>query len=131
MIRSRGYHEPRNRRSIRLHGHDYSRPGQYYITICSQQRKCIFGEIVEEEIRLSLPGQVALSHWLAINRHFDFVRLDEFTIMPNHLHGILIIEPRAIVTGAADVGANNPPHNIVPLESDCAADYSDRKCTLL
>ncbi len=113
MIRTQRFHEPRNRQSIRLHGYDYSQPGQYYITICSQQRKCIFGEIVDEEIRLSLPGQVELAHWMAIARHSDFVRLDEFTIMPNHLHGTLMFEQKGELLGAADVGANNPPHNVV------------------
>jgi len=79
------------RKSIRLKEYDYSQPGEYFITICTNDKKCIFGEVVEEEIRLSPIGEIAKKCWEEIHEHFCDVMLDEYVIMPNHVHGIIII----------------------------------------
>ena len=81
-----------NRRSIRLQEYDYSQDGFYYITICTRNRECIFGEILNGEIELSKIGKIANECWNQIPKHFNNVMLDEMIIMPNHLHGIVIVE---------------------------------------
>ncbi len=80
-----------HRRSIRLKGYDYTQPGAYFITICTQNRECLFGEVVDGRMVLNELGQVARECWLAIPDHFPHSRLDEFVIMPNHVHGIIWI----------------------------------------
>jgi REP element-mobilizing transposase RayT len=66
-------------------------PGEYFVTICTYERKCIFGEIVDGEMQLSEIGNIARQSWEKIPIHFPNIELDEFIIMPNHLHGIIII----------------------------------------
>ena len=86
-----------HRRSIRLKGYDYTQQGAYFVTICTHQRNCLFGEIVDGEIKLNTNGEIARGSWLSIPRHFKNVELDEFVIMPNHLHGIIIIDSSEVV----------------------------------
>ena len=81
-----------HRRSVRLKCFDYSNSGWYYITICVQHFKCSFGDIHEDKMNLSEIGLVARDCWETIPDHFPYVKLDEFIIMPNHLHGIIIID---------------------------------------
>ena len=80
----------RNRRSIRLQGYDYSQAGAYFVTICTQNRECLFGEIVNGGMRLNAIGQIAADQWYAIPQRFADIELDEFVVMPNHIHGIFI-----------------------------------------
>ena len=83
---------PKHRRnSLRLQGYDYSALGGYFVTICSYQKTHIFGDCVDDEIILSEMGDVARDCWLAIPQHFEDVTLDIFMIMPNHIHGIILI----------------------------------------
>ena len=83
----------RHRRSIRLKGYDYSQAGAYFVTICTLNRECLFGEIkaLEPAPLLNECGEIVLDCWNAIPGHFQGVELDEFVVMPNHVHGILII----------------------------------------
>lgn len=83
-----------HRRSIRLKEYDYTSPGWYYVTICTHQQTCLFGDINNGRIVLSSIGKMAQEYWLQIPNHFKFVELDEFVIMPNHIHGIIIINDR-------------------------------------
>ena len=80
-----------NRKSIRLKEYDYSQPVEYFITICTHDKKCVFGEVIEEQIRLSLIGEIVKNYWEKLPKHFPKVKLDEYVIMPNHIHGIIII----------------------------------------
>lgn len=80
-----------NRKSIRLKEYDYSQPCEYFITICTFNKICIFGEVIEEKIILSSIGEIAKKCWEEIPERFPTVRLDEHVIMPNHVHGIIII----------------------------------------
>lgn len=90
--------EPKyHRRSIRLKGFDYTMPWWYYITICAYKRNCLFGKVVNNEVIKNEIGEVSEQCWKEIPAHFPQVILDEFIIMPNHIHGIIIIEERAIV----------------------------------
>ena len=79
------------RRSIRLPGYDYSQPGGYFVTICTKDRECVFGEVVEGEVRLNEAGRVIADTWKWLGRHYSYVELDEWVIMPNHLHAIVIM----------------------------------------
>ena len=79
-----------HRRSIRLKEYDYSQSGAYFITLCAFNRECLFGNIVDVKMRLSPIGKIALRCWQEIPRHAPHVQLDEFVIMPNHIHGILM-----------------------------------------
>ncbi len=78
--------------SARLKNWDYSANGYYYITICTKDRIHYFGNIINDEMILSKIGNMAYKYWQEIPNHFPFVRLDEFVIMPNHVHGIVIID---------------------------------------
>jgi len=75
--------------SSRLPNYDYSQSGCYFITICTKNRECFFGGIVDANMQLSKIGQIAQKYWLEIPNHFPFAVLDEFIIMPNHLHAII------------------------------------------
>lgn len=77
--------------SARLRNWDYSSKGAYFITICTQNRAHLFGEIIECEMQLNEIGQLAEKFWMEIPAHFPFVELGNFVVMPNHFHGILII----------------------------------------
>lgn len=79
------------RRSIRLRGYDYSRAGAYFITICTHQRRSLFGEVVKGEMMQSQLGQVVDRHWAYLAQHHWHVELDEYIVMPNHFHGILVL----------------------------------------
>jgi putative transposase len=78
--------------STRLKDFDYSQSGAYFITICVYDRHRLFGDIEENEIKLSEIGYTAYKFWSEIPDHFPFVALDEFIVMPNHLHGIIQID---------------------------------------
>ncbi len=104
-----------HRRSIRLKDYDYSSAGAYFVTICTFQRQCLFGQIVDGAMQLNEIGQIVAEEWLQsrmIRKEIDF---DQWVIMPNHLHGIILIEP------TNPVGANgclpireNHSHRMVP-----------------
>jgi len=89
--------EKHHRRSIRLKGYDYAKSGAYFVTIVTQGRACLFGEIVNAETRLNDAGSAIERWWFELNNKFSTVETDDFVIMPNHFHGIVVI---------ADVGAD-------------------------
>ena len=98
------------RRSIRLKEYDYSQPGEYFITICTHNRECLLGGIVDDAIRLSAIGEIVQRCWDSIPNHFPNVELDAFVVMPNHVHGIIIINEscRGEVTSPLLEAATSP-----------------------
>ena len=78
--------------STRLKGWDYSKDGYYFVTICIKNKSCLLGCVKNGEIILSDIGNIVNQCWLEIPLHFSFVQLDEFIIMPNHIHGIIVID---------------------------------------
>lgn len=82
----------RNRQTIRLRGYDYSSPGAYFITICVQNRECIFGKIIDGKMIVNNAGKMVQTIWRKIPEYFPNVILDKFITMPNHIHGILFIK---------------------------------------
>jgi len=81
----------KNRKHIRLSDWDYSSSGIYFITICCHDRKPFFWKIDNNGIIYSQIGLIAWQYWLEIPEHFPNVKMDEFVVMPNHIHGILIL----------------------------------------
>lgn len=80
-----------HRRSIRLKNYDYSSFGYYFVTICAFNRDHTFGKIVDGSIFLSTIGKIVHQNWLEIPNHYPKVILDNFIVMPNHMHGIIQI----------------------------------------
>lgn len=80
------------RKQNRLVDYDYSEDGWYFVTICTKNKLEFFGKIENGKMVLNEFGEIARECWLEIQNHFLDVSLDEFVIMPNHIHGILIIE---------------------------------------
>ncbi len=80
-----------HRRSIRLGGYDYSRDGYYYVTICVQDRFCLFGKIFNGQMNLNSAGKMVRNIWNQIPVHYQGIDVDQFVIMPNHIHGIIIV----------------------------------------
>jgi len=90
-----------HRRSIRLRGHDYSQGGMYFVTICCHDRQALFGEIVDGDMVLNKAGQAVVDSWDWLSKQHEHVRLNEFVIMPNHVHAIIEV-----------VGAQCPAKNV-------------------
>ena len=91
MTKSRFDPRKHHRRSIRLKGYDYSQEGAYYVTIVTYHRDCLFGEVVNEKMILNDFGKIVNECWSAIPEHFPSVELGAYVVMPNHVHGILMI----------------------------------------
>ena len=87
----RFYPERHHRRSIRLKGYDYGQAGAYFVTCCTHQRACSFGEVVEGRPILSGYGRVLVAEWERTAELRDYVQLDAYVVMPNHFHGIIWI----------------------------------------
>jgi REP element-mobilizing transposase RayT len=107
------------RRSIRLKGYDYATPGAYFVTVCTHERECLFGDIVDGVMRLNEAGRMVNTVWDEIPAHYPGIDVDAFIVMPNHIHGIVAIvgaaprgrpgpEPSNVTVGAAPRGRPGP-----------------------
>ena len=83
--------ERHNRRSIRLMDYDYSQSGAYFVTICTRDRACVLGEISDGQPLPNELGEIVAETWRWLERHYEYVELDEWLVMPNHLHGIILM----------------------------------------
>lgn len=109
----------RMRRSIRLQGYDYSQECAYFITICTYNRKCLFGEIVEsgrdtKYCSLTKSGKIVETCWNDIPHHFPHVLLDEYVVMPNHIHGIIVITNNSVRFRNSKPRQKNDFQHIIP-----------------
>jgi putative transposase len=106
------------RRSIRLRGYDYSQSGSYFVTLCSADRQCLFGHIAAGEMRLSPIGRVVAGEWAKSAEIRPEIELDEWIVMPNHIHGIVVItnaertHGRAPLPVANDVSFRRAPRTL-------------------
>jgi REP element-mobilizing transposase RayT len=98
-------------RSIRLKDYDYSSSGFYFVTICSDKKRCVFGRSTGPRIQLAPLGQIVQSCWIAIPQHFPGVLLHDFVIMPNHFHGMIEIVCQAGAQHAAPLQAGGTESN--------------------
>ena len=99
--------EKHHRRSIRLKGYDYSRNGSYFVTICVQNRQCLFGEIIDGIMHINDAGRMILKRWLELTHKFPTIDNQPYVIMPNHVHGIITIQyenAKSDVLVGADLG---------------------------
>ncbi len=85
-----------HRRSIGLQGYDYSQAGAYFITFCTHQRECLFGEIVNGQMQLNQFGVIVAEEWLRSPTIRQEIELDAWVIMPNHFHGIIVITQNTV-----------------------------------
>jgi len=116
-----GYHpEKHSRRSTRLKGYDYASPGWYFVTICTHNRACLFGQINDGKMTLNEWGRIARDQWRKTESIRDNVLLDAFVIMPNHMHGIVQITGSNNNTGADSAGTDNVvgAYHDTPLRDD-------------
>jgi len=94
----RSHPERHHRRSIRLKGYDYRQAGAYFVTICTQDRAFLFGQVVHDEMQLNDAGKMVYDVWNDLPAFYPGVQTDAFIVMPNHIHGIIILvgaDPRA------------------------------------
>jgi putative transposase len=98
-----------HRRSVRLKEYDYTQAGAYFVTICTRGKECLLGEIADGEVRLNPSGEIVAECWNDLPRHFQNVAVDEFVVMPNHVHGILIIVDDRRGRGKACLAPTIPP----------------------
>jgi putative transposase len=96
-----------HRRSIRLKGYDTTQAGAYFVTMVAWQRECLFGEVVDGVMRLSPIGKMVQAEWRQIPRHFPHTHLETFVVMPNHAHGIVVIDD-AVEGGDGGATRNEP-----------------------
>jgi putative transposase len=100
-----------NRRSIRLAGFDYSQAGNYFVTVCTQNGVCFFGNVMDGEMVVNDAGTMVNTVWDELPTYYPGVSIDAFQIMPNHLHGIIVLRhpvgatPRGCPENTASVGA--------------------------
>ena len=91
------------RLSIRLRGYDYAWAGMYFVTVCTHLRRCLLGEIVDGEMRLSDAGRTAAEALASLPDRFPLLKIDSSVIMPNHVHALLCLhydsEQRASILG--------------------------------
>ncbi len=80
------------RRSPRLKGYDYSLKGAYFVTICTRNRLSLFGEIIAGEMQLNVCGEIVQAGWDDLPQHYGYIQLDAFVVMPNHIHGVVVLD---------------------------------------
>lgn len=111
-----------HRRSIRLKGYDYSQLGAYFVTVVTQDRACLFGAVANGEMQLNNAGQIAKAAWADLPARFPSVCLDAFMVMPNHVHGVIVVGAQFIAprkapqmdVGGDDDGVDAPAQFIAP-----------------
>lgn len=96
-----------HRRSIRLKDYDYTQAGAYFITLCVENRTCVLGDVVDGEMQLSPSGAIVAEAWEWLAQQYPYVAIDEYVVMPNHFHGIIVID--APTVGAVREPPNEPP----------------------
>jgi REP element-mobilizing transposase RayT len=113
-----------HRRSIRLTEYDYSQAGMYFVTVCAHGRECLFGEVMDEVVRLNGFGGIVGEEWLRSAEIRKEIILDEFIIMPNHIHGIIIINNDVGPTGSV-ARKNNANANVGTVVGVCRRDHRE------
>ena len=114
--------EKHHRHSIRLQGFDYTQPGGYFVTICTYERRNLFGRVVDGRMQLNRYGEIVREEWFrtAEIRPYVVLRADEFVVMPNHVHGIIWIvrdeseDPAGAIGPIAPAGGNVRPRGPAP-----------------
>lgn len=111
------------RKSLRLHGYDYSRPGFYFVTICTRYHTHWLGDIANNQIVLNAAGTILQSVWNTLPGRFPGLKLDQFVVMPNHVHGIIILTEH--------IRYSKPENLFKPTLSDIICDYKSAATYLI
>jgi REP element-mobilizing transposase RayT len=114
-----------HRRSIRLKDWDYSRAGMYFVTICTQDRACLFGDVVDGGMRLNDVARIIEKWWLKLNHKFPTVQTDQFVVMPNHIHGIIAIVGADLRVCPNDDQSNTGKHMGLPQQAHGMGIHTD------
>ena len=121
------------RKARRLKNYDYRREGFYFVTICTNSRECFFGDIVKDEVLLNDAGFMIRKMWEILPDRFPYIRLDTFILMPNHLHGIIVIfeeensaDKKKIIGDRMKTGAGDE-HKVRPCGGILAEDMGENK----
>jgi putative transposase len=101
----------KHRRSIRLQNYDYKRSGAYFVTMVTQNRACLFGDVVDGRLQLNDAAQMIQAIWDQLPEHYPSVETDAFVIMPNHVHGIIALVG---VGACADIQSGGQPQGVAP-----------------
>jgi REP element-mobilizing transposase RayT len=88
--------KPQSRRRMRLPDYDYARPGGYFVTICTRNRSCLLGKIIDGRMHPYESGRIVEDCWINLPDHYSNIALDEFVVMPNHIHGLFFIEDQPV-----------------------------------
>ncbi len=107
-----------HRRSIRLKEYDYRTGGCYFITVCTKNRESLFGNILKRTMKLNLYGKIADYTWCNLSNHNHHVQIDAYILMPDHLHGIIVIDPHGV-----NVGAGSEPAPTFTISTIFARNY--------
>jgi len=105
----------RERKLNRLSGYDYSTTGSYFVTICIKNRECLFGEILDGEMKLNETGKIADEQWKWLFQQYKYIQMDEYVIMPNHFHGIIHIVDVGNGRDRSLQYGDNPQRKIKPI----------------
>jgi putative transposase len=112
-----GYH---NRRSTRLPGYDYSKPGYYFVTMCIHDcKQHLFGDVIDGKMHENKIADIVRQGWNYLQSHYPQIRLDEFIIMPNHIHAIIIIHDIPLVGARSSRPIGLESSRPLDLESSC------------
>jgi REP-associated tyrosine transposase len=93
-------HTSKARRSVRLKEYDYSQSGGYFVTICTRRKEALFGALIDDRSLLNELGELVSSRWRVLPEEYPTVTIDEYVVMPDHLHGILIINNTGVGAGS-------------------------------
>jgi REP element-mobilizing transposase RayT len=113
-----------HRKSIRIPGYDYSQKGWYFVTICINHYELLLGDVVDGEMVLNEIGKLVVYHWIRLPQHFKHIELDQYQIMPNHLHGIIHIIRKMTNDGDNTVGAMHSNLNNQTRQNNIAGNAS-------
>jgi REP element-mobilizing transposase RayT len=112
-----------HRRSIRLKDFDYSNPGGYFVTICASNRKYLFGKIANSKMQLNKTGKMIKLVWNELPQNYPGVNTDIFVVMPNHIHGIIVLTP--VGAGPCACPGGGQPQGVVPTIPSTRASYDN------
>lgn len=119
-----------HRRSIRLRNYDYSQAGAYFITLCTHKRECLFGAMVGDIVQLNEAGRLVQNIWDVLPEHYSCVELDFFVVMPNHIHGIVVLNGvgAQFIAPVHDGATNSGAMNLAPTVGEIIRAFKAR-CT--
>ena len=104
--------EQQLRKKLRLSGYDYKTPGYYFVTLCTNHRMCLFGDIIHNEMNLNSAGKMIEIAWSEISKHYFNWKVDSLIIMPNHVHAIIFLSEKLMVD--SELGQGSAPTISLP-----------------